>query len=267
MQQVIKIAITCIGVLAAAGCRDRKEPDPIWEGVKISDLAPRNAGLRESPFLKTVDFDVYVFEMPAGKMDVMGEIWPLLHKEQLRFNNSEAFAANLFSAGFGQIDLWDKTADLLRKAGAKKTERTTLLLLDGQSEECTIKKINTEQAIFYAPNAGGIEGASGGPGTLSLRIKAGKIAGSRGVCDMSAVPVFWSHKTRSKARLSGQGDTGDFVFTAAGFRLRMTPGSFVLLGPEKYIEHKGTLGSLFFCGAGEKPAVRIFSIVCTGITE
>jgi hypothetical protein len=61
----------------------------------------------------------------------------------------------------------------------------------------------------------------------------------------------------------------------------MSPGDFVFLGPEKYIEDQTTLGGLFFNkpegslffgatehkGPEQKPAVRVFLLVCTGIND
>jgi hypothetical protein len=59
----------------------------------------------------------------------------------------------------------------------------------------------------------------------------------------------------------------------------MSPGDFVVLGPEKYLSDQTALGGLFFSNPQGsmffskterkppqlKPAVRIFLLVCTGI--
>ena len=73
----------------------------------------------------------------------------------------------------------------------------------------------------------------------------------------------------------------EFDFSSAGFGLKMSPGDFVVLGPDKYISDRSTLGGLFFSKPEgslffdktkrkmpkHKPAVRVFVLVCTGIGD
>jgi hypothetical protein len=163
--------------------------------------------------------------------------------------------------------MWNKIADILRDAGGKKIETVSLLLPDGETNDFTIARLDKEQTIFYISTAGSMEGATIGPGKLALRIKVEKIPGSRGVCKVNALPVFPSSITSPVPQLEAQAKSAEFLFTCAGFGLKMSPGDFVLLGPEKYIDHQITLGSLFFSRLGPKPTVRMLLLVCTRIID
>jgi hypothetical protein len=197
----------------------------------------------------------------------LNDVWQTLYVKPLKFNNYDAFCANSFSAGFGQIQMWDKIANALYYAGGRKIETVSLLLPDGQTRDFTIARLNKKETIFYISTAGSMEGATIGPGRLALRIKVEKIPGSRGVCRVNILPVFPSPISSPIPQLDASAKSSEFLFTSAGFCLKMSPGDFILLGPEKYIGHQITLGSLFFSRPGRRPAVRIFLLFCTRIID
>ena len=257
----------CTAVLLTS-CNAPEKDKPIWQQVKISDLAPpldvNNPGSR---LLKTINLDIHIFEMPAEDINALNDIWQMLYTKPLQFNDYDAFCANSFLVGFGQIPMWNIIADILRDAGGKQIETVSLLLPDGETNDFTIVRLDKEQTIFYISSAGSMEGATIGPGKLALRIKVEKIPGSRGVCKVNALPVFPSPITSPIPQLAAQAKSAEFLFTSAGFCLKMSPGDFVLLGPEKYIGHQITLGSLFFSRPKPKPTVRMFLLICTRIID
>lgn len=165
------------------------------------------------------------------------------------------------------MQMWNKIADIFRIASGKKIETVSLLLPDGETNDFTITRLDKEQTIFYTSSAGTLEGATIGPGKLALRIKVEKIPGSRGVCRVDVLPVFPSPITSPIPQLAEHAKSNEFLFTSAGFSLKMGPGDFVLLGPEKYIGHQISLGSLFFSRPKPKPTVRMFLLVCTRIID
>ena len=249
-------------------CKAPEKDKPIWQQAKISDLATssdvNNPGAR---LLKTINLDIHIFEMPAEDINVLNYVQQMLYTKPLQFNDYDAFKANSFSIGFGQIQMWNTIANVLRDAGCKHIETVSLLLPDGETNDFTIARLNKEQTIFYISTAGSMEGATIGPGKLALRIKVEKIPGSRGVCYVNAQPVFPSPITSPIPQLAAQAKSAEFLFTSAGFYMKMSPGDFVLLGPDKYIGHQITLGSLFFSRPKPKPTVRLFLIICTGIID
>jgi hypothetical protein len=266
MIRFFQIAVlSCLGLLLT-GCNAPEESEPIWEQVKITDIAPAHNGKQpDSQLLKTINFNVYIFEMPAENINTLNDVWQMLYTKPLRFNDYDAFVANSFSVGFGEVQMWNKIADLLQAAGGKRAKTVSLLLLDGQASDLAIAALGNEQTIFYISTDGSMEGATIGPGILALRIKAEKIPGLRGVCNVDVQPVFSLPVRSSIPQLAAREKLGEFLFDAAGFRLKMSPGNFVFLGPKKYSSDQITLASLVFSRPGLGPVVRMFLFVCTRI--
>lgn len=268
MVKFFHIITMCGFALTLTACRESQKNKPIWEQVKITDLIPSTGKeTAELQQLKTINFNVCVFEVPAENIKTVNGIWQMLTTQPMRFNNYEAFKANLFLAGFGQAQAWNKIAELLVAAAGKKTETNYLLLPDGQPGRIAVAKIKSEQTVFYVPIGGRMEGVMAGPGTLVLQIKAEKIAGSRGVCDFTAQPVFLSAVRSAVPQPVTREKAGEIIFDSVGLELKMSPGDFLLLGPEKYVSDRMTLSSLFFTGSERRPVIRIFLFVCAGIPD
>ena len=282
MTRLFKIvALSCVGFLLT-GCNTPEKDDTLWQNVKMSDLAPsqKTKHLHGQP-IKTVSFDVHIFEIPDANVSELDDVWQMLYSKPLRFNDYGAFVANSFSVGFGEIQMWDKIGNLLYVAGGKKVKTTSLLLINGQVNDVTVVRFRKEQAIFYISTDGSMEGATVGPGRLVLRIKTEKIPGSRGVCTVDTIPVFSPRRSSSIPQIAARAKYRRFFFVPAAFRLKMSPGDFILLGPKKYLSDQATLGSLFFSNPEgslffsksehkppeRKPSVRIFLLVCTGIRD
>lgn len=278
MIRLFQIAVLSCAALVLTGCNGPEKNKSIWEDTKIGDLAPSHSGKRAGDqLLKTINFDIYIFDIPAENISALDDVWRILqgsnfagsrYTKPFRFNDYDAFGANSFLVGFGKIQMWNKISDLLRVAGGEKVKTVSLLLFDGQADDLDIARLRNEQTIFYISSAGSMEGATVGPGTLALRVKAEKIPGFRDVCNVDVLPVFSPPMRRSIAQLAGREKTTDFLFTSVGFKLKMSPGHFFFLGPEKYISDQITLASLFFSRTRPKaePVVRTYLIACMMIT-
>ena len=261
-----------------AGCAESESEIPIWEKVKIGDLAPHEVGKTQKvELLKMTKLDVHIFEIPAENIAEMDKIRKKLFIRPLKLIDYEAFNANSFMVRFGQVDLWRQTNDWLLGAEGRNIANVSLMLADGQAQTVAIAGLDRPQTIFYTGANGSSEGANVGPGVFGLRIKAENIPGSRGVCDLVAYPVFFPPTESSIPQLDAIGKLREFPFTSAAFGLKMSPGDFVFLAPKENISDQTALGGLFFNNprgglffsktkAPEyKPAVRIFLLVCTGI--
>lgn len=267
MIRTFQIAVLGCAVLLLTGCRAPERNDTLWQQVKIGDLAPaHNGGRAGGRLLKTINFDVYIFEIPAENVGALNDLWQTLYTEPLQFDH-DAFIANSFLIGFGQIQMWNEIGELLRVAGGKKAETVTLLIADDQTGELQIARLNSKQTIFYISSDGSMEPVTVGPGKLALRIKAERIPGSRGVCRISAQPVFSPPITSPVPQLAARAKSNEVYFSSVGFELKMSPGDFVLLGPEKYTCRQVTLDSLFFSRAAPSPAVRMFLSIPSGDTQ
>ena len=260
------------------GCTAPEE-EPIWKDVKIGDLAPRRAGKPPAArLIKTINFDLHIFEIPAENIDKLDDTRKTLYTKPLRFNSLHAFGANSFSVHFGQIRMLDEIYNLLLAANGKIITKVSLMLADGLPESIAITGLDGPRTISFTSTYGSREGANIGPGILALRLTAQTIPGSRGVCNVTAYPVFSPPIRRAAIPLlDARTKMREFPFSAAAFALKMGQGDFVLLGPKEYISDQTALGGLFFSNPKgslffseterkppeRKPAVRIFLLVCT----
>jgi len=272
--------IVCGLSVCLISCGPAEKQKPIWEQVKIGDIAPSQSGKQQGGrSLETANFDVHIFEIPAENVEKLQEIRQVLHTRPLRFNNYTAFKANWFAVRSGQIETWSKVQDLLLAAGGQRIVKVSLLLSDSQYGGLAVAGLDSQRNISYVSSDGSREAASIGPGVVALRIEAQKIPASRGVCNVVVYPVFSPPIRTSIPQLAAQAKLREFSFSCAGFGLKMGPGDFVVLGPEKYVSDQTELGGLFFSNPEgrmffseterkppvRKPAIRIFLLVCRGI--
>ena len=272
--------LLCPAFFCLAGCAGPKEGPPVWEEVKISDLAPHQ-GDKPGPSqrVKTINLDVHVFEVPAENIDKLDAIRKKLYIRPLRLRDYGAFHANAFWIRFGHRRLWNEVYEMLLAADGQRLTRVSLMLPDGWPEMITIAGLDRPQSVSYTAIDGSKEAARVGPGVLGLRIKAKSIPGSPGVCSVTAYPVVTPPVRSTIPELDAQVKRREFPFTVVAFGLNMRPGNFVVLAPTEHVKDQTTLGGLFFGNpkdslffrAGEdkppkrKPAVRVFLLLCTRI--
>ena len=216
--------------------------------------------------------------MPSDNIDKLDDICKTMFTRNLRYQSSHSFGANSFSVHFGQIRMWNETFTSIIAAGAKQINKVSLMLTDEIPETISVARIDSPRTIFYTSTYGSKEGANVGPGILALRLNTQKIPSLRGVCNVTAYPVYSPPMIKSTIPLlNARIQRREFPFSAAAFGLRMGPGDFILLGPKEYVSDQTALGGLFFSNPEgsfffsetertpfeQKPAVRIFLLVCT----
>jgi hypothetical protein len=267
MVQVRWITVFAFAAAIIIGCNSPEKERPVWEDTKIGDLASgRDKGRAAGQLVRTINFNAFVFEIPVENIHVLDNVWWALTTQHIEFNNYKTFRDNTFMVGYGQVDMWNRIAELLQSAEGKRQVRVSLLLTEGQSDDFAVADLNGEKKVYYSTAEELVEKAIG-PGILALRIQAERVPGSRGVCMLRATPVFSAPVTSSIPQIAEHNQHREFVFTETGFKLKMSPGDFFFLGPEKYTAHQVTLDSLFFSRPRRKPVVRIYLFVCTGIVD
>ena len=274
---LLLLAPLCVSLI---GCSRPKE-EPIWEKVKVGDLAPDGENQAKAEFVKAVNLEVRVLEIPADNISELDSIRKQLRIRPLRLTSFKAFEANSILARFGQGDLWNKVGTVLNAANAKEVVKVSLMLPDGEPQTLTVAGLRSVQTVFYTAADGSKQGAQVGPGLIGLRIQAGKVPGRRGVCEVVAYPVFSVPIKSTIRELDSQMRRREFPFTSAAFGLIMSPGDFVYLGPKQFVSDQTDLGGLFFTNlpgnlfidsANRKPperktAVRVFLLACTRIDD
>jgi len=292
MKKSLEIAVLGFLCLIIAGCNPPKE-EPIWENVKIGDLAPwKNDSKVSVAGIKSIGFSVYIFEAPLGRFDEISGIWDvlvgpdiagperrgLLYGGRIRFNSYDAFTRNSFSIGLGDGRLWPRFASVLNSADASKIQTLSVLVTDEGVNEVPIGIAGVPQTVFYVKNDGSIDAAGIEPGRFVLQIRAQRIPGLRGLCSVDIQPAF------------SEGMRGGVLgFGSAGFNLKMSPGEFFVLAPAEISANGLSLSSYFFersapssggrmflvpsadGSRGVKayfgPVVRVYMVVCTSINN
>jgi hypothetical protein len=269
-------SVICLFTLS--GCPKPDEETPIWETVKIGDLAPyEGTKPLPQPALKAVNLDVYIFEVPAANVHKLDRIRKSFYIRPLRLRSYPSFEADSFQVRFGQGERWREIQDIVQAAGGQRAANVSLMLPDAMPETVAIAGLDRPQSVFFTSSDGVKQAANIGPGVLGLRVQAETIPDAKGQCSVSAYPVFSPPTHRAVPQLNLRAKLREFPFTTAAFGLTMAPGDFVYLGPKEYLTDQTTLGGLFFSNprgslffgkteaAEFKPCTRIFLLFCTGI--
>ena len=262
------------------GCARPKE-EPMWEKVKIGDLAPSGDAAPRANVVRGIHLEIYVVEIPADNIDDLDKIRKKLRIRPLKLKSYQAFNANSFLARFGQLGMWNDVRSMLTTAEGQEVVKVSLMLTDNQPQTLTIAGLGRPQTVFYTADDGSRQGANVGPGILGLRIKGERTPGRRGVCEVTAYPVYSLPTQSAIPQLQAQMKRREFPFTCAALGLRMSPGDFVFLAPKEYISDQTSLAGLFFSNVQgrmffnpakskvpeRKPAVRVFLLACARIDD
>jgi len=238
MIRTFQIAFVACMTFCLIGCKAPEQTDPTLEQIKIADIAPDRKGkMAPTPMdigvgaesIKTINFDVYIYEMPAESISQLDALWQALDTKPLRFNSYKAFKGNLFRVGLGRIQMASRIHDLLGAAGGQKMLTVSLLLPPDQTNDLTVVELGRKQTVSYISANRTKEGTAIGPGIIALRVKAERIPESRGACKFVAYPVFTVPLAAPTPELAARRKAREFVFAFAAFGLRMSRGDFVVL--------------------------------------
>ena len=280
MVRTFQIAVLCLMGFSLFGCETPESPSPIPDNTSINNLGPESPnGTAKKTFLKTINLDLHIYEIPADNISELDEIRRMLGTRSLQFTNPVAFRANAFSVYFGQGHTWNTVNDQLMIAGAQTYTQMAIMLPNGETEDTIIKEIPQPQVVYFTSKQDIKEAVHIEPGIIALRIKVENPPVLDGTCNLTACPVFTLLKGNTIPELNERLRLRDFAFEAAAFRLNMKPGDFVFLAPERYISDQFNLCGLFFSNPQgsiffnkdtykvpvRKPAVRVYLLTCVGV--
>ncbi len=282
MRRLLSIAILTAALAAAAGCEtSSKQEIPIWQEIKIGDLAPKGGERPQAKFLVTARFDIHVFDLPADNVEKLEDLWRMLSAKPIRTNSYSAFAQNSFRVRLGRVEMWDGLLGLLKEAGVQKAATNALGVGDDAPTDLPIAELPRPCTISFAAANLLWQQAKVEPGRLVLRLYAEPIAGARGVRKIVAYPVHAPAVSSAIPELEARLREGEFHFASAAFAAQMGPGDLLVLGPNQYSAERMTLGGLVFNEPQDvlfidpeksvpperKPAVRVYVLVCAGIAD
>jgi hypothetical protein len=284
MIRVFGILTLAVWLFGAGGCAGgSKEERQIWEQVNITDLAPavKDEERPKAKFFDTVHVAVHVVELPAQNVDQLDGLWNVLSAKSVYMSSYNAFSANSFRVKFGRIEMWEQIETLLAQAAAQKTATTSVPIADNDTGDLFITDLPANRMISFVGNDLSSQTVSVGPGALVLRLRAEPIPWIRGVRKIIAYPTYAPPTASAIPQLSLMARKREFHFAPAAFAAQMSPGDLVVLGPDSYTGEMVTLGGLFFNNPQGrlffhpdkpdppeyKPAVRVYILICMGITD
>jgi hypothetical protein len=277
-------ALTFGLVLGVAGCPPTPQTTPeqeIWEGVKMADLAPPpNDRLPPPQVLATVGIEIHTMALPADNVDRLDDLWQMLSPGTIRMNSYSAFSENSFRVKSGRMDMWDQIRQLLTDADGQQVSTSTLVVPDNDKTDFPIVQLPAGRPIAFIGDNLTKQSVTVGPGLLALRLRAEPIPWARGVRKIIAYPAYTLPLAGMIPELQAGARQREFYFAPAAFALQMGPGDLVVLGPDEYTGERRTLGGLFFnhpegtlffnpnkrLPPARRPAVRLYILICTGIS-
>ena len=267
MVRSVSITIfAAMAVLVFCGCAS--EDKSVYPQLKLSALAPSGTDSLDGRSESVVEFNVYFFESPPEDFSTLNKIWEFLYREPLRFSNRDAFAANGFVAGKGNRQMWDSLRSILRQANVRTSKTVSLLIAGKQGQEdIPLFRIGGRQRIFHTAIDGQVAESMLHNGVVALRINSREIIAGRGICQIDVLPVFKFSNSRRFNILGGAETNKEILFRSAGVKVKLSPGEFILLGPQRYSSSLTTLNGLFFTTVEPEPIVKMYLILCRVITD
>ncbi len=234
--------ILTFAILAIIGCAESAIKTPARRrSIKIGDIKPSLT----TKMPAEITFQVMTFEIPSENVSILEEIFGTLRQESLHFKDPQAFAANGFSAGFGQSSDWSPLGKKLRLAKARKVETRSLIIFDDEGDDVLVGTIEERNKYFYTHSDGSVVPQSLGSGYIVFRIKASPVPASRGFAYLSVQPLFSLGLDDTIPRLAGRKRSGETIFDTVAFDLKIGAGDFVLLSSTEPDQGLAMISELF----------------------
>jgi hypothetical protein len=263
-----KITVIYLVILFVLGCNWQPPVKPVYEQVKIYDIAPTPSDMPGTHLQGLIELDTYFFELPADNISLIRDLWDSkLSSSPLKYNNPEAFRSSGFIASTGTMEMWQDISKVMRSAKSKKAKTVSLLLFETRSDYVSVADIEKERTVFYTGAGGKVVGLSLSKGVLALQMNAQKIPETRGASRLTVQPVFRRPGPEKLKKLIDKKNNQDTIFDSTGFEIQMSPGQFVMLGPGQYGLGQMNLSGLFFSNPKNPSLARIYLILCRNITE
>jgi len=274
----VYIAVLGFVFVAAGGCGEEDKERAFWDDVKIGELRePQREHISGGAGLKTANFDVHIYEIPAENVGKLDDVWGSVYERGVRFYSFRAFSGNLFRAGVGKKFNYSGIGKMLGAIGGRRMAKVSVLLPEGVAQELNVTGLGRPEEVSFFDRDMSREKVVIGPGSVGLRMIGRRAAGEVEVCQLIGYPVFGVPVGAAEGPMAERAKRKEVEFKGAGFGLKMSVGDYLVLGPRKYLSERVTLPGLFFSNLDgtlffergrrpvRKPSARVFVVVCTGI--
>lgn len=233
------------------------------EGIKIEDLRAKDM----PPMPSSINIRIYTFEADAEDTLYMQSAFAELTVNPLKFRNRRAFNDNGFCVGFGRGRQWDKVAVKLEEIGAAKVMTNSVMIFDRKPYDIQVTGMPQGDEVSYYNNENNPAEAELEKGRFAFRITATRIAELADLADVKFETVFLPVEDRYIQRLVGRDTDNAVEFSSNTFRVKMSTGDFLFVGPCRYQEDVSKLGSRFFVNQQIESLVKYYLIVFMNVSD
>lgn len=289
MNKKFAIIILTASILVAgiAGCNEPKQAKQNTHAktVRLSDIQPAQKPDKPTEMAITV----LTYEIPEKNKKFVEQIYEELSKQYIKFPDLNVFQDNGFIAGFGMPKNWPVIADLLFLAHSSSTETNNLIFIDSSSSDIVTGATYEGQTFYLSKRRQQHELVKLPAGQLVWRVSARALPNRQGIGLAQIKAVHKEDVLPALTKLPGYENVGETPFNDIAVKLNITPGEFVIIGPDLKDSDRITLSEFFFKRIGDiiapvppkqqqleqtdmkykldknVPLIRLYVFICTGI--
>ncbi len=239
-------------MLFVCGCAPQ-EKDPIAD-IKFTDIRPMYKQV-EQPFELTAEIAVFTIEVPVDNYPAFTTIWESLPLEPVTFANRAAFEENGLLVGFGNSSFLPKIENVMLTTNARRAASNYIMVSLELDNELFTSKLTATEELFYYTAKGQVAGLTLTFGKAGFIFDINKIPAAKGIIELIVKPFYEPLRGNRK------------IFRHIVFQADLVPGDFVLLGPADFQPLPNTFKGLLFANPGKVPTVKVYIMVCRGISD
>ena len=119
----LSLIIALSGIILLPACGGRPSGKPVYEQVKIYELAPStSSGLSQKHLRGLIELDTFILELPAVNYPLLQKLWNTkLSDSPLKYHSAKSFKASGFIAGVVTVETLNEISKTLQLAKCRKT--------------------------------------------------------------------------------------------------------------------------------------------------
>lgn len=208
-------------------------------------------------------FSILTYVLDADAVGGLEAVFEGLSRENVRYENAQAFAANGFAVGRATHEQGGDLARQLQTIGATRVSRVSMVIPPNTREILSDVDVFGSRALVYSTSSAGVGGATIETGKVGWVI-APQRTDSPQTVQVTLSPAYWRVMGRDLRLLTGQEPYAFNFFDVGRVVVPMQAGQLCLLGPERLITEQDTLNRLLF-GEPRRERAQFFVIIFGGL--
>ena len=245
------LIILLFALLILTGCTESKKKQTDTSSssstLKLGDIQPLFKPAHPGEIIITA----IVYEIPEKNKKYIDQIFKELSKQYLIFTDLDVFEMNGFRAGFGMQKDWPSITNNLYLASAQNIVSSNLIFIDSSSSDVPVGNSYDSQTFYLAKKADNYELIKLSEGQLAWKVSARALPKKQGMGLVQIKAIHEEEVLPALAKVPGYETVGETAFHDIAVKLNITPGEFVVIGPDMKESERITLSELFFQRTGD----------------